>query len=228
MLHLLALSLLPLILSSPTPITRRASPADLTDLRNQVANTLDAAIQRGGAYDGSSGIATTLNDYIPVSASLDSTIGVNNLVALDVLADKACIAGRNEGSVCNEVLAYAYAWYVAQQDGFTYRQVAHALGVSRVLTTFPYIESFFPISSHCTSFVPVTFHNRIRKVLMNALFFPMQPDNMQTINTDLNILCLDPDVFGEPGLCQYVTEDTDVLVNTIIGEGSVSFRVYLN
>lgn len=49
---------------------------------------------------------------------------------IDILADRLCIAGAGQGSLCNELLAYAYAWGVAQQNGWTYGFVAESLGVS--------------------------------------------------------------------------------------------------
>lgn len=59
------------------------------------------------------------------------------------------------------------------------------------------------------------------------LFLPLsQQNNMNALNSDLNALCLDPDYQGEPGLCQLIAEDVDVVANTLIGEESVSLTAY--
>jgi hypothetical protein len=77
-----------------------------------------------------------INKIVPVSKTLDSTIGRDNVVALDVLADRFCIAGYQQGSLCNELFAYAYSWIVMQEKGKTWREMAQILGVKRLYRTY--------------------------------------------------------------------------------------------
>lgn len=71
-----------------------------------------------------------INSIVPVANTLDQAIGKENVVALDVLADRFCIAGYQQGSLCNELFAYAYSWIVMQEHGKTWRELAQILGVS--------------------------------------------------------------------------------------------------
>lgn len=72
----------------------------------------------------------TVNKYVPFADTLKAAITPENVNAIDVLADRLCIAGDGQGSLCNLLIAYAYAWGVAQQNGWTYQFVAESLGVS--------------------------------------------------------------------------------------------------
>jgi hypothetical protein len=72
-----------------------------------------------------------VNAYVPLSATLDQAIGQENVIAIDVLADRACIAAPDQGSLCNELLAYAYAWYAIQMKGKTGQDLATILGVNQ-------------------------------------------------------------------------------------------------
>jgi hypothetical protein len=78
-----------------------------------------------GAYYGD-----LVNDYIPFADTLKSAITAEKVNEIDILADRLCIAGANQGSLCNELIAYAHAIYVAQQKGWTYQFVSESLGVS--------------------------------------------------------------------------------------------------
>lgn len=75
-----------------------------------------------------------INTIVPIANTLDQTIGKENVQALDVLADRLCIAGYQQGSTCNELFAYAYSWIVMQEKGMTWRQLAQTLGVSTALS----------------------------------------------------------------------------------------------
>lgn len=114
------------ILAIPPILTQ----IDVPGMNNEIQAAVNAITERGGAFDGTSLLALGVQQYVPTASILEQTVGVPNLEALDILADRLCIAGRQEGSICNELLAYAYAWYVAQQQGYTYGQVAALMGVS--------------------------------------------------------------------------------------------------
>jgi hypothetical protein len=136
-----------LTLAAPVDLHARQSLSDLINgqivptlpalgipaLRKQVLDGVALVSGSEGPDQGGSRKNTygdALNKYTDFADTVKSVVGADNVHALDVLADQLCIAGANQGSVCNEIFAYAYAWYVAQQKGYTYEFVAKALGVS--------------------------------------------------------------------------------------------------
>lgn len=138
--------LLPLALSAPVHLDSRASLSDLLpsgqiiptlpplgipEIRTQILGVISdlsgsESPEEGGSRANTYGDA--LNKYTDFADRLKSVVGADNTAALDVLADRLCIAGAGQGSLCSELFAYAYAWYVAQQKGYTYEFVATALG----------------------------------------------------------------------------------------------------
>jgi hypothetical protein len=94
-----------------------------------------AVTKYSGTYNSNKDIyGEMINSYIPLSDTADAVIGADNVLAIDVLADRACIAAADQGSLCNELLAYAYAFYAIQLQGKTGRELATILGVSVIIT----------------------------------------------------------------------------------------------
>ena len=161
MLRLATLFALTAVLSvSSAPVNhvaRQTVPqANLVDATKQIENIYAAAIGRESndptnPDQNQDVIGNMVQQWIPIASDLNGLIGYNNVIAIDVLADRACIAGAGElytsgrmsrpqltihrllgqGSVCDEVLAYAYALYVAQQNSYTYKTFAKLVGVSQ-------------------------------------------------------------------------------------------------
>jgi len=130
-LTLTALSLVIPTLSTPIPQLGQLIPdlpaqADLSTAQVYVASAITTF---SGTYnDNRNHYGELINSYIPVANTLDSVIGRDNVIALDVLADRACIAAADQGSLCNELLSYAYAWYIMQTKGKTGKEMATILG----------------------------------------------------------------------------------------------------
>lgn len=128
---IITVALLPFALAAPLSSRQQAVPdlpaqADLADASRQILSNVGAA---SGRYQNFNNYGTFLQTLVPVAKTLDSTIGADNVLAIDILADRLCIAGQGQGSLCNELIAYAYAWYRVQQYGKTYRELATILGV---------------------------------------------------------------------------------------------------
>lgn len=138
--RLITLSTLTLALAAPLEIRQQAVPnlppqADLSTAEGKVKAVADEATGRRGAGND---IGDYVNSLVPIGATLDSLIGKKNVVAIDVLADRLCIAGHAQGSLCSEIIAYAYAWTIMQENGQTYKQMAAILGVSAPRLPAPY------------------------------------------------------------------------------------------
>lgn len=139
----LAALVFPIVIASPIPSPRGLGqliptlPAlGIPAIRTQILGVISdlsgsQSPEEGGSRANTYGDA--LNKYTDFDQHLHEAIGDDNVNAIDVLADRLCIAGANQGSLCNELFAYAYAWYVAQQNGWTYQFVAESLGVSSLL-----------------------------------------------------------------------------------------------
>jgi hypothetical protein len=132
MFSILSLLALPFALAAPLQSRQQVVP----DLPAQADLATAAAVVHHYAYYGTgrhaqyNDIGIFVNSLVPLSSTLDSIIGGDQVTAIDVLADRLCIAGQNQGSLCNELLAYAYSWIVIQEKGRTGRQLAQILGVS--------------------------------------------------------------------------------------------------
>ncbi|KAK4687909.1 hypothetical protein P7C73_g2206, partial [Tremellales sp. Uapishka_1] len=119
------------VYSAPLPaqvVPNLPAQADLTDAFAQVAKGIDTITGRDPTYGNENDYGMFLNTYVPIATTLNNVIGADNVLAIDVLADRACVAGPNQGSVCNELLSYAYAWYAFQQKSKTYEEAAAILG----------------------------------------------------------------------------------------------------
>jgi len=128
---------LPLFVIS-APITSRQqllpdlpAQADLVFAESQVK---EFAYHASGRYNNNeNSYGKLINSIVPISDDLDSLIGADNVLALDILADRLCIAGRIQGSLCNEILAYTYSWIAIQSKGKTWAELTQILGVCRIL-----------------------------------------------------------------------------------------------
>lgn len=122
-----------LTITLAAPLYTRALVPDLppqVDLRTASRQVLNVAADWSGRNNQYNNYGNFLQTVIPVVNTLDQTVGHDKITEIDILADRLCIAGKGQGSLCSEVIAYAYAWYVAQQQGKTYRELATILGVS--------------------------------------------------------------------------------------------------
>jgi len=114
-------------LSSRQQIIPTLPPLDIPTIRTRIQDSINEAFgvdpaTREGRY------GDFVNTLLPFGETVKAIIGADQVTAIDILADRACIAGFNQGSLCNELLSYAQAWYVAQQNGWTYGFVAQSLG----------------------------------------------------------------------------------------------------
>jgi hypothetical protein len=179
--------------SSGQVVPNLPQQADLTTAQTYV----NAAVtEYSGTYDSDlDHYGDLINQLVPVANTLNSAIGVDNVIALDVLADRLCIAAPDQGSLCNELLSYAYAWYAIQQKGKTWQQLAVILGVSR-----PFRHTILA--------------SRI------ANLNPLQASNMKILANDLRVGCLSADSQkfsnAQYEICQLVAFDADNLANSVI------------
>jgi hypothetical protein len=126
---------LPLLAAAAPLVERQQVVPDLPAQADLV--TAETAVKAyADKYSGRRGASNDYGDFInslvPISNVLESTIGEDNVIAIDVLADRLCIAGQFQGSLCNELISYAYSWIVFQEKGKTYQQMAEILGVSNL------------------------------------------------------------------------------------------------
>lgn len=129
---LLRLSTLSFTLTAPL-VSRQQLVPDLpaqADLVYAESKVRSIAFIASGRHANFNEYGDFINSLVPVANTLDSIIGKDQVTALDVLADRLCIAGQNQGSLCNEIFAYAYSWIVMQEKGKTWKQMAQILGVS--------------------------------------------------------------------------------------------------
>jgi hypothetical protein len=125
---------LPLALAAPLLTPRQqiipTLPAlGIPEIRDMIHQRIDEVF--GVQYRGRKAvIGDYINSKLPFADTVKQVIGADHTTQIDILADRLCIAGANQGSTCNELLAYAHAWYVAQQNGWTFEFVAQSLGVS--------------------------------------------------------------------------------------------------
>lgn len=145
------LVVLPFALAAPLLTTRQQLIPTLPSLgipaiRDQIHARITQTFGVSGPRDAYYG--DLVNEYIPFADTLKEAITAEKVNEIDILADRLCIAGSGQGSLCNELLAYAHAWYVAQQNGWTYEFVSRSLGVS-VLPPFPTPSSL----QHCITIV---------------------------------------------------------------------------
>jgi len=132
MLSLISLLALPFALAAPLSSRQQLIP-DLpaqADLAMAGAKVHTIAFFASGRHAQFNNYGNWINSLVPLSATVDSIIGADQVTAIDVLADRLCIAGQNQGSLCNELLSYAYSWVVIQEKGKTGRELAQILGVS--------------------------------------------------------------------------------------------------
>lgn len=99
---------------------------DLVYAETIVRSTAASASGVNGRYNE---YGNYINTLVPIASTLEATIGKDKVTALDVLADRVCIAGYQQGSLCNEIFAYAYSWIVMQEKGKTWKQMTQILGV---------------------------------------------------------------------------------------------------
>jgi hypothetical protein len=131
-------ALLPLLsLASAAPIVEKKAllpdlpqQADLSSASATLVDFLGKASCRDQQQGQYNDCGRAFQNIVPIANTLDSTIGEPQVLAIDILADRLCIAGRNQGSLCSELIGYAYSWYVLQQNGKTYKELAQILGVS--------------------------------------------------------------------------------------------------
>lgn len=100
---------------------------DLVYAETMVRSAAYTATGANGRYNN---YGNWLNKVVPVANIVSSVIGAEQVTAIDVLADRLCIAGYDQGSTCDELFAYAYAWIKMQEGGKTYGEMAKILGVS--------------------------------------------------------------------------------------------------
>lgn len=132
MLFIVKLLALPFVFAAPF-VPRQQIIPDLpaqADLALAAARVHHIAYYASGRHAQFNNYGNFINSLVPISDTVDSIIGADQVTAIDVLADRLCIAGQNQGSLCNELLAYAYAWTVIQEKGMTGKQLAQILGVS--------------------------------------------------------------------------------------------------
>lgn len=130
--HIVKLSALSLALAAPLVSRQQLVPdlpaqADLVYAETKVRSIAYTATGANGRYNE---YGNFINTLVPVANILASTIGKEQVTALDVLADRLCIAGYDQGSTCDELFAYAYSWVVMQEKGKTWQQMTQILGVS--------------------------------------------------------------------------------------------------
>lgn len=122
-----------LSLAIAAPLSPKALLPNLpaqADLRTASRQILDEAATFTGRNNQYNNYGNYLQTVVPVANTLDQTITHDKVTEIDILADRLCIAGKGQGSLCNEIIGYAYAWYVAQQKGKTYQELATIVGVS--------------------------------------------------------------------------------------------------
>jgi hypothetical protein len=132
MLSLISLLAFPFALAAPLSSRQQLIP-DLpaqADLAMAGAKVHTIAYFASGRHAQFNNYGIWLNSLVPISSTVDSVIGKDQVTAIDVLADRLCIAGQNQGSLCDELLSYAYSWVVIQEKGKTGRELAQILGVS--------------------------------------------------------------------------------------------------
>jgi hypothetical protein len=124
---------LPLLASAAPLMSRQQLVPDLppqVDLVYAETMVRSAANKATGANGRYNYYGDWLNKVVPVANIVASVIGAEQVTAIDVLADRLCIAGYDQGSTCDELFAYAYTWIKMQESGKTYGEMAEILGVS--------------------------------------------------------------------------------------------------
>ena len=100
---LLALTAALSVSSAPVNhVPRQTVPqANLGDATKQIENAYASAIGRESndptnADQNQDVIGNMVQNWVPIASDLNEDIGYNNVIAIDVLADRACIAGAGK------------------------------------------------------------------------------------------------------------------------------------
>lgn len=126
------------VLSAPLTARQQLVPdlpaqADLVIAETKVRQiAYDATFRHANDND----LGYYIRHRVPIDETLDSVIGADQVLAIDILADRLCIAGKNQGSLCAELIAYAYSFIVIQEKGKTWAELTKIIGVSSLFKTF--------------------------------------------------------------------------------------------